>query len=226
MSRFVSGGTVDTPTERSEEWLKAQQAIEAKKVEKLAQSRQEEGKSLYETLQANKAAKQDAFEESTRLRNQFRALDEDEIDFLESLNESTRAKDIAIRKETTEQLNAFREQQLKTEREARKPDPEVPEVLPGSWSVSKKRKREKSSAVPGIKLRKSSTGPVVKDEDHSPTRDAENCNPEQPAATTSPTNNDGPPEESSATSPQPSRTEPKPISGSLGLAAYSSDEDD
>lgn len=49
---------MDAPTERSDEWLKAQQAIEAKKVEKAAQGRQEEGKSLYETLQANKGKRE------------------------------------------------------------------------------------------------------------------------------------------------------------------------
>ena len=56
MSRFVSGGTSDEPTERDEAWLKAQQEIEAKRLQakqaKLGE--QEGGKSLYETLQANK----------------------------------------------------------------------------------------------------------------------------------------------------------------------------
>lgn len=54
MSRFVSGGTNDEPTERDEAWIKAQQEIEAKQVQKAELGKQTDGKSLYETLQANK----------------------------------------------------------------------------------------------------------------------------------------------------------------------------
>lgn len=53
-SRFVSGGTNEEPTERDEAWLEAQQAIEAKRQEKVELGKQADGKSLYETLQANK----------------------------------------------------------------------------------------------------------------------------------------------------------------------------
>ena len=54
MSRFVSGGTDEEPTERDEAWLKAQQEIEAKHRQKRDEGKQQDGKSLYETLQANK----------------------------------------------------------------------------------------------------------------------------------------------------------------------------
>ena len=53
-SGFVAGGTVDAPIERSDEWLAAQQEIEANIVRKAEQARQSEGRSLYETLEANK----------------------------------------------------------------------------------------------------------------------------------------------------------------------------
>ena len=54
-SRFVSGGTNEEPTERDEAWLAAQKELDAKRLqEKLAAGQQEGGKSLYETLQANK----------------------------------------------------------------------------------------------------------------------------------------------------------------------------
>ena len=54
-SRFVSGGTNEEPTERDEAWLAAQKEIDAKRLqEKVAAGQQEGGKSLYETLQANK----------------------------------------------------------------------------------------------------------------------------------------------------------------------------
>lgn len=54
MSRFVSGGTIDEPTERDAEWLKAQSELDAKKVEEAERARQTGGASLFETLQANK----------------------------------------------------------------------------------------------------------------------------------------------------------------------------
>ena len=53
-SGFVSGGTTDEPIERDEEWLKAQQELEATRRRKEEESRQDGGKTLYEVLQANK----------------------------------------------------------------------------------------------------------------------------------------------------------------------------
>ena len=53
-SGFVSGGTTDQPIERDDEWLKAQQEIEASHRRKEEASRQEGGKTLYEVLQRNK----------------------------------------------------------------------------------------------------------------------------------------------------------------------------
>jgi len=54
MSRFVSGGTNDEPIERDDAWLKAQQEVEADQAKQVQDGRQEGGKTLYETLQANK----------------------------------------------------------------------------------------------------------------------------------------------------------------------------
>ena len=53
-SGFVSGGTAEHPIERDDEWLKAQQEIEANRRKKEEASRQEDGKTLYEVLQNNK----------------------------------------------------------------------------------------------------------------------------------------------------------------------------
>lgn len=61
MSRFVSAGTDEEPTAHDEAWLQAQQEIEAKRREKAEAGKQEGGKSLYETLQANKGDLNDAF---------------------------------------------------------------------------------------------------------------------------------------------------------------------
>ena len=53
-SGFVSGGTADAPIERSSEWLAAEKEIEANRQRKAAEARQSDGRSLFETLEANK----------------------------------------------------------------------------------------------------------------------------------------------------------------------------
>ena len=116
------------------------------------------------------AAKQDAFEESIRLKNQFRNLDEDEIEFLDSILESTRAKEAAVQRETAEQLGLFRQQQEEADRslimEATENDSlnvagksGSPSTEEPTWAVNlRKRKRIKEKdMMAGIKLRKSSS---------------------------------------------------------------------
>ncbi|KAI9738568.1 MAG: hypothetical protein M1834_008072 [Cirrosporium novae-zelandiae] len=172
-SGFVSGGTDQEPIQRSDEWLQAQQELEVNRRRKEEEGKQEGGKSLYEILQANKTAKQEAFEESIRLKNQFRNLDEDEVEFLDSVLESTRAKEEAIKKETIEQLDLFRKHREEADRaallETEKGD-ETAVTATGeqdqeSWTVHgrKRRKKKESEGLRGIKLRKTSstTGPAA-----------------------------------------------------------------
>lgn len=54
-SGFVSGGTVDEPVERDDEWRRVQQELEEERRRKAEMGRQEGGKSLYEVLQQNKS---------------------------------------------------------------------------------------------------------------------------------------------------------------------------
>ncbi|CAP65397.1 uncharacterized protein PODANS_6_9010 [Podospora anserina S mat+] len=80
-SRFVSAGSIDATTgEATTEHAGPSDS----------QQQQPPPKSLYEVLQANKAAKQAEFEEKSKLKNQFRALDEDEIDFLDEVERRRR----------------------------------------------------------------------------------------------------------------------------------------
>jgi hypothetical protein len=53
-SGFVSGGSLDAPTERDEEWLKAQRELVEERASRAKLSEQQGGKSLFEILQANK----------------------------------------------------------------------------------------------------------------------------------------------------------------------------
>jgi len=115
------------------------------------------------------AAKQEALEEANRLKNQFRSLDEDEIEFLDSVLESTRAEEERVKRETAEGLELFRQQQEDADKKLlarRGSDGAGPNVVQGSptaeedqWAVgTRKRKRAKEKeGLKGVKLRKSST---------------------------------------------------------------------
>lgn len=112
-------------------------------------------------------AKEEAFQESIKLKNQFRNLDEDEVEFLDSVLESTRAKEQAVKEETSEQLELFRRQQQEADKErldesgdiANTAGSPIEELAETQWAVNaRKRKRLKDEkGVKGPKLRKSSS---------------------------------------------------------------------
>ncbi|RDA83838.1 hypothetical protein CP532_0247 [Ophiocordyceps camponoti-leonardi (nom. inval.)] len=128
-SGFVSGGTIGekatAAADESEEtrpsltahgshkaeWEAVQQELAAerkRREEARLKAASGEEKTLYDVLQANKAAKQAAFEEKFRLKNQFRALDDDEAEFLEEIREREREEEERLRRETEERVRAFR----------------------------------------------------------------------------------------------------------------------
>ena len=199
------------------------------------------------------AAKQEAFEESIKLKNQFRNLDEDEIEFLDSVLESTRAKEEAVKKETTEQLNLFRRQQEEADKALLEETEEAategnetgkarsPTAGESHWTINaRKRKRAKEKEIlKGVKLRKSSTnerpvelvaakseGALNKPEEkgaHAATKVKEKETAEKKASSLAPRDI-----ATANTSPsQDIKDSPKP-GGTLGLslAGYSSDEED
>ncbi|UQC79487.1 uncharacterized protein CLUP02_04967 [Colletotrichum lupini] len=101
-------------SKKSAEWDLVQKELDAERRRREeARVKSVEGgeKSLYDVLQANKAAKQAAFEEANKIRNQFRALDDDEIDFLDEVREARKAEEERVRRETEEGLVAFRRAQ-------------------------------------------------------------------------------------------------------------------
>ncbi|ETI22109.1 hypothetical protein G647_06181 [Cladophialophora carrionii CBS 160.54] len=216
MSRFVSAGTdADSRPPADDGWLKAQQEVQSSKEPRSTEEgKQEGGKSLYEVLQANKGR----FEEAARLKNQFRALDEDEVDFLDSILETSRAKEDAVKQETAEQLDAFRKQRAAAEQAQIEGSLEGAPSGPtdgGSWATKKKkRRREKDGEPSDTKLRKLSTA----DGDRSvlPSSDPSCLAHSDPAR----------PAKDSSVQVAPSKDELNQKSAGLGLAAYSSDEDD
>lgn len=179
------------------------------------------------------AAKQEAFEEAARLKNQFRALDDDEVDFLDSVLESTKAKENAVKEETAEQLDAFRKQRALAEQSLHGLDDEnsgKPDNPTGAdaWSLKKKKRRrdqDRSAESTGVgtKLRKTSCSatddrrPI--ENLSAPTAHSKEAPVKQMESSTTPTTIKG-------SSPSLQQQKPSPISAGLGLGGYSSDEDD
>ena len=234
MAEPASAAAANT-TARHAEWAAVEKQLEAER-QRRAEARkaaQTAGagsgeKSLYEALQANKAAKQAAFEEQHKLKNQFRALDEDEIEFLDGLEAEARAAEARAKAEMAAGLDAFRAAQgggggggAGAEGEKGTAEDDVHGVekdLIGdtAWAIGRKRKRrtDNKTAFPHLK-RKSNTAENGDKEGEKQKLDGgekAETKAELPTPTTAKT---------AALPPPP----PKP-KATLGLADYGSDDDD
>jgi hypothetical protein len=160
------------------------------------------------------------------LTNQFRSLDEDEIEFLDSVQEAARAKELAEKRATKEGLEEFRKQQEEAERAAKEQKGAVtPPTVSESWAVGprKRKKGKEKDAIGGLKIRRTSTGEQAKKLEDTPklptTKAGDQAAPSEAQEQTSTM-------EQGAKNPThaPLVSPPAPVAG-LGLGAYSSDED-
>ncbi|CAI7667070.1 uncharacterized protein N7487_003144 [Penicillium crustosum] len=241
-SGFVSSGTNEQPIERDDEWLRVQQELEEERRRKAEIGKQEDGKSLFEVLERNKMAKQEAFEEKSRLKNQFRSLDEDEVDFLDSILESTRAKEAAVKRETAEQLEAFHRQREEAQKALlESTSPEVAPVKGDQWTaLARKRRNDKHrNALISGKKRKASATDNAAGKDTNNGKDSQN---KDGAGGSSTKKLDQGTSKSDKAAPTAPATQPKVVTDtekgqpeakgltkpplvSLGLAGYSSDSE-
>jgi hypothetical protein len=170
------------------------------------------------------AAKQEAFEEAARLKNQYRALDDDEADFLDSVLAGTRKKEAEVHKETMEQLDAFRRRQEEAERMAFEEEQraeggkEDTGESHAQWVAAGRKRKKGRELLKGVKLRKGS--PAAEDKAEESTRANEGSIPTT-APEAAPVSRSVPVKPLSM-SPPPNP--PGPVSLNLGYA--SSDEDD
>lgn len=160
-------------------------------------------------------------------------MDEDEVEFLDSVLESTRAKEEAVKKETSEQLELFRRQREEADRvqlnNAGAPGAgSASPVEEESWATSKKRRRGKEKeALKGIKLKRtSSTGedkatPRTTEAATETARSVQKDGSGSPVATV-PRRSD---KDQVAKSSSPPSKPPESKASALGLGDYSSDED-
>ena len=172
------------------------------------------------------AAKQEAFEESIKLKHQFRTLDADDVDFLHSVTQTQRQKSDAVRQETMRQLESFRQQQQRAaESERGLSHPAVLDAAPAPsdvrpWLGAKKRKRRKDDErLKSVKIRgppsptavRPSEAPAVSADPDAPEKALEAA-PSEAVVSTRPAN-------------QPSGVKP-PQTGGLALTAYDSSDDE
>ncbi|RSL38680.1 hypothetical protein CEP53_014667 [Fusarium sp. AF-6] len=219
-NRFVSAGTIGSSGEiskdtgasaasteqplydsaKNKEWEAVQKELDAER------RRREEQRVKAAT---GEAAKQAAFEEQTKLRNQFRALDDDEIEFLDEIRANKRAEEERVRMETEEGLKAFRERQKGDAGEKPQDEPAA-EGEGESWGVGRKRKRVKERDVKGLRRKVSTAEEDDKDEEPAKQRETEVKKHSEEAKV---------PESKAETSTKP------PEKKGLGLVGYGSDSD-
>lgn len=155
-------------------------------------------------------------------------MDEDEVEFLDSVLEGQRAKEAEVRRETRRELEAFRREQEEAEKRAVGENEGVETEVGESWTrgARKRRRRRGDDVVGGLKIRRTSTAEgskapatIVAVEDPKDSSSTKADNKETNEAKVVNTSDSLPRKVS--TSPSP------PAAGlGLGLAAYSSDDDD
>ncbi|KAL6310069.1 N-terminal domain of NEFA-interacting nuclear protein NIP30-domain-containing protein [Sparassis latifolia] len=108
-SRFVSQNDIETAKAKREEQWKAAYARLGQEPPPPLTEDVFDGRSLAEKLAANRAAKQEEWEERNKLGNQFRALEEDEVLFLDSIMEKQREEERLRKEMDGEELKHFRD---------------------------------------------------------------------------------------------------------------------
>jgi hypothetical protein len=173
------------------------------------------------------AAKQEAFEESTKLTNQFRSLDEDEIEFLDSVQEAARAKELADKRATKEGLEEFRKQQEEAERAAKEQEGAVsPPTVSESWAVGprKRKKGREKDVIGGLKIRRTSTGERAKEVAGTPIPSTTKVVDQDTLPSVARPSIEAKSNKQPAAAAAPPASPPAPAAG-LGLGAYSSSDE-
>ncbi|KAI0673474.1 N-terminal domain of NEFA-interacting nuclear protein NIP30-domain-containing protein [Trametes maxima] len=123
-SRFVSQSELETAKAKRDEQWKAAYARLGQEPPPQPADDAFDGRSLAEhEAHAFQAAKQEEWEERNKLGNQFRALEEDEVLFLDSVLEKQREEERLRKEMDGEELKHFREAVAARETAANKPPP-------------------------------------------------------------------------------------------------------
>ncbi|PPR00659.1 hypothetical protein CVT24_000882 [Panaeolus cyanescens] len=180
-SRFITQDEVESAKARREEQWKAAYARLGQEPPPQQQDEVYDGRSLAEKLAANKIAKQEEWEEKTKLANQFRALEEDEIMFLDSIREKQEAEERQRREMDGEELKSFKEAVAARTSALNKPSSDVPSIASPESSTKPKQPQPKKDVKKSLKgmivkkktkplgvTSKPSQKPIHKDNDEQP----------------------------------------------------------
>ncbi|KZV84504.1 hypothetical protein EXIGLDRAFT_624088 [Exidia glandulosa HHB12029] len=108
-SRFVAEKDLERAKALKEEQWKAAYERIGQEPPKLQEDPDYDGRSLAEKLAANKAAKQEEWEQRSKLSAQFRPLDADEIRFLDTVLDQRKEEERKRKLEDDEEVLGFRE---------------------------------------------------------------------------------------------------------------------
>ncbi|TDL28380.1 hypothetical protein BD410DRAFT_759558 [Rickenella mellea] len=148
-SRFVSQSDIESAKAKRDEQWKAAYARLGQEPPPQPVEDVFDGRSLAEKLAANKAAKQEEWEEKTKLANQFRALEEDEVMFLDSIMDEERRQELKRKQQDAEEVEGFKQAVAAKNNLPEKP-PTPSSLTPPTASSSplEKGKPSKASSVP------------------------------------------------------------------------------
>lgn len=161
-SRFVSQNDLEEAKARRDEQWKAAYARLGQAPPPQPVEDSFDGRSLAEKLAANRAAKQEEWEEKTKLANQFRALEEDEIMFLDSIREKEAEEERLRKAQDGEELSDFRKAVAARESVLNKPPAAQPVVQPRKPNDDTLEKPKVTALAPKKDVKKSLKGVVVK----------------------------------------------------------------
>jgi len=153
-SRFVSQDDVDTAKQRRDEQWKAAYARLGMEPPPQQQEDFSDGRSLAEKLAANKIAKQEEWEEKTKLANQFRALEEDEIMFLDSVRERQEAEERQRKEKDGEEVQNFKEAVAARNNVVNNPPPMAPKPAAVAPSKPPAAPARKKGPLKGVVVKK------------------------------------------------------------------------
>lgn len=221
-SGFVSGGTVDNPTERDDEWRKVQAELEATRKAKADLAAQHDGKSLFEVLQENKDKKEAEFAERARYKLHV-SLNDEEADYLDAIEEKKRKAEAEVRKDTREQLEAFRRQQEELERLALEDEGTEEKREDAQWTAPAKKRKKGPGLLKGVKLKKANSAT----EDNRPAeKSAQQQTPQLSTTATMTKRSTVVTGKSTTPAPKPKSASPSANPLTLGLGYASSDDGD
>lgn len=162
-SRFVSQSDIEAAKTRKEEQWRAAYARLGQEPPPQPVDDAYDGRSLAEKLAANRVAKQEEWEEQMKLSNQFRALEEDEITFLDSIRERQAEEERLRKAEDGAELSGFRKAVAARENAINNPPPVISQLSKSANDSTDMGKVKKTVKAPPKKdAKKALKGVIVK----------------------------------------------------------------